>query len=76
MATVMSYGVEEILDSCVAKYCEFAKITSALRSYTTPILLDDHSRSAAGAPGTGPVAECPMVPSYSYPDVTCGVPLL
>ena len=59
MATVMSYDMEEFLDSWVTKYCELAKITSPLRSYTTPILPDDHSRSAAGAPGSGPVTECP-----------------
>ena len=55
----MAYNVEELIGSCVTKYCELAKITSPLRSYTAPILPDDHSRSAAGAPGSGPVTECP-----------------
>ena len=58
MATGMSYGMEAFLDRCVPQYCELAKITSPLRSYATPMLLDDHARSAAGAPGTGPVTEC------------------
>ena len=76
-ATVMSYDMEDCLDSCVATYCELAKITSPLRSYTTPILPDDHSRSAAGAPGEGPVTECPWchhtaTPTsfVTYPSVT------
>ena len=77
MAIVMSYDMEEFLDSCVAQYCELAKITSPLRSYTTPILLDDQSRSAASAPGTVPVTECPWchhtvasTPFVKYPSVT------
>ena len=38
IATVMSYDVEEFLESCVAKYCGFAKIKSPLRQYRTPII--------------------------------------
>ena len=59
MATVMDYVVEEFLGSCVDKYCELANVKRPLRHFPTPIPPDDHALSAAGAPGTGPVTECP-----------------
>ena len=59
MATVMDYDVEEFLGSCVDKYCELAKVKRPLMHFATPSLPDDHALSVAGAPGAGPVTECP-----------------
>ena len=65
MATVMAYDVEELVRSCVDKYCGLAKGQTQLRSYSTPFILDDHAASVVWAAGVGPVTECPWSSPYS-----------
>ena len=59
MATSMTYDMEEFLDSCVAKYVELAGPGTKVKPYATPFFQEDHKESPAGAPGVGPVQDCP-----------------
>ena len=38
---------------------ELANMKTPPKAYATPILPEDHSTPQAGAPGEGPVVECP-----------------
>jgi hypothetical protein len=55
----MTYNMEEFLDSCVSRYIELAGPGTVVKPCPTPFIQDDHRESPAGAPGEGPVTECP-----------------
>ena len=58
-ATTMTYDMEDFLKSCIARYREVVGVKTPLRNYSTPFLAEDHRGALAGAPGRGPVKECP-----------------
>ena len=62
----MTYDMEEFLDSCVAKYVELAGPGTKVKPYATPFFQEDHKESPAGAPGDGPVQECPWC-AHTFP---------
>ena len=59
IATTMAYAMEDFLKSCIARSREVVGSKVPLRNYSTPFLAEDHKDAPAGAPGTGPVRECP-----------------
>ena len=70
LATAMTYNMEEFLESCVNKYIELAGPGTKIKPYPTPFFQDDHRESPAGAPGHGPVQECPYCCSTFPPQRT------
>ena len=66
MATAMTYNMEEFLDSCISLYKDLAGPKTVVKSYATPFFQEDHRTSPAGAPGVGPVQECPWC-SHTFP---------
>jgi len=57
--TTMTYDMEDFLQSCIARYRAVVGVKTPLRNYSTPCLAEDHRDATAGAPGRGPVKECP-----------------
>ena len=59
MATVISYNMEEFIDSCVSRYCELAGV-ARVREWPTPFIPESHEESLAAAPrAKGEVVERP-----------------
>ncbi len=55
----MTYDMEEFLESCITRYIELAGPGTVVRPCPTPFLAEDQRESPAGAPGVGPLQECP-----------------
>ena len=53
--------------SCIACYREVVGPNVSLRNYSTPFLAEDHKDALAGAPGAGPVRECPWCYHTEHP---------
>ena len=58
------------LQSCIDKYESDIGPKVPLRQYYTPFLPEDHPESPVGAPGAGPVRECPWC-FYTGPPQSC-----
>ena len=56
------------LQSCIDKSKAVVGPKVTLRSYSTPFLSEDHRDSPAGAPGSGPVRECPWCFHHGPPN--------
>ena len=46
-------------------------VQTPLRSYSTPFLAEDHREAPVGAPGRGPVKECPWCYHTGPPSTFC-----
>ena len=66
----MAHVLKDFLKTCVARYLETAGPNVTLRNYATPFLAEDHRDLPAGAPGTGPVRECPWC-YHTRPPASC-----
>ena len=55
----MTYDMEDFLKSCITPYLDAVGPDVKLHNYSTPCLPEDHQESPSGAPGVGPVRECP-----------------
>ena len=58
-ATTTTYDMECILTSCVDKYKSVIGPKVPLRQYSTAFMPEGDRDSPVGAPGAGPVRECP-----------------
>ena len=58
-ATTMTYDMQDVLYSRIARYREVVGVKTPLCNYSTPFLAEDQNDAPSGAPGTGPVRECP-----------------
>ena len=58
------------MQSCIDQYKAVVGPKVSLRNYSTPFLSEDHRDSPAGAPGSGPVMECPWCFHIGQPN-TC-----
>jgi hypothetical protein len=59
VVTTMTYDMEDFLKSCIERYRAVIGVQKPLRTYSTPFLAEDHRDAPSGAPGRGPVKECP-----------------
>ena len=57
--TTMTYDMEDFLKLCIERYCAVVGVQQTLRNYSTPFLAEDQREAPVGAPGRGPVKECP-----------------
>ena len=55
----MTYDMEDFLKSFIERYRAVIGVQKPLRTYSTPFLAEDHRDAPSGAPGRGPVKECP-----------------
>ena len=59
MANAVEYGMEEILESRIERYREHSRRMAFLRDVPAPFTADGCRGPPAGAPGAGPVQDCP-----------------
>ena len=79
-AATMTYDMEDFLKSCIDKYREAVGPKVSLSNYSIPFLPEVHRDSPAGAPGSGPVRECPWCfhtgPPTSFPRILLRIEFL
>ena len=69
LATTMTYAMEDCFGSCIQQNLDLSGPKTILRKDDTPWVAADHKESPAGAPGVGPVTECPGVDTAPHLEV-------